>query len=90
MDQVKFVEDSSRPYHFKFCKACLLQILLGPFLSTLTHIFFSVIEQMISEICLKINIYNYRLSEKRFFEVNKKIPDPTSFLLTIDNCLFCG
>ena len=35
--QVKFVEDSlSRPYPFKFFKGCLLQILLGPFLNTLS------------------------------------------------------
>ena len=30
----------SRPYHFKFFKGCLLQILLGPFLNTLSHIVF--------------------------------------------------
>ena len=46
MEQVKFVEDRlqnilsdmvclGRPYHFKFFKGCLPQILLGPFLSTL-------------------------------------------------------
>ena len=29
-----------RPYHFKFFKDCLPQILLGPFLKTLTHIVF--------------------------------------------------
>ena len=28
----------SRPYHFNFFKDCLPQILLGPFLTTLTHI----------------------------------------------------
>ena len=28
----------SRPYHMKFFKGCLPQILLGPFLNTLTHI----------------------------------------------------
>ena len=27
-----------RPYHFKFFKGCLPQILLGPFLNTLTQI----------------------------------------------------
>ena len=27
----------SRPYSFKFFKGCLPQILLGPFLNTLTH-----------------------------------------------------
>ena len=26
-----------RPYHFKFFKGCLSQILLGPFLNTLSH-----------------------------------------------------
>ena len=38
MDQVKFVEDISRPYHFKFFKGCHPQILLRPFLNTLTHV----------------------------------------------------
>ena len=28
----------SRPYHFKFFKGCLPQILLGSFLNTLTHL----------------------------------------------------
>ena len=48
MDQVKFVEDNlykiwsdmiclGRPYHFKFFKGCLPQILLGPFLNTFSH-----------------------------------------------------
>ena len=51
MDQVKYMEDSlwkiwsdmvclSRPYHFKFFKACLLQVLLCPFLSTLTQLIY--------------------------------------------------
>ena len=30
----------NRPYHFKFFKDCLPQILLGPFLNTLFQIFF--------------------------------------------------
>ena len=49
MNQVKFVETafkkfegvwsaSSRPYHFKYFKGGLPQILLGPFLNTLSHI----------------------------------------------------
>ena len=29
----------STPYHFKFFKGCLLQILRGPFLNTLTDIY---------------------------------------------------
>ena len=28
-----------RPHHFKFFKGCHPQILVGPFLNTLTHIF---------------------------------------------------
>ena len=28
-----------RPYHFKFCKGCLPQILYGPFLNNLSHMF---------------------------------------------------
>ena len=35
MNQVKFVADLSRPYHFK---GCLPQISLGPFLNTLSHL----------------------------------------------------
>ena len=27
-----------RPYHFRFFKGCYPQILLGPFLNTLTHL----------------------------------------------------
>ena len=38
MDQVKFVEDSLVEDPFKFFKGCLPQILLGPFLNTLSHI----------------------------------------------------
>ena len=38
MDQVKSVEDSLyRPYHFKFFKGYLPQILFAPFLNTLTQ-----------------------------------------------------
>ena len=50
MDQEKLVEDKwhdlsdmvylSRPYHFKFFKGSLPQILLGPFLNTVSHIGF--------------------------------------------------
>ena len=49
MEQVKVVEDSlykvwsdivclGRSYHFKIFKGSLTQILLGPFLNTLTHL----------------------------------------------------
>ena len=42
MDQVKIVKDSlfalSRPYSLKFFKACLPQILYGPFLNTLCQL----------------------------------------------------
>ena len=49
MDQVKFGKTAlkkfeviwsvlSKPYHFKFFKGSLPQILLGPFLNTLAHI----------------------------------------------------
>ena len=49
MDREKFEEDSllkflsytvclGRPYHFKFFKGCFPEILLGPFLNTLTHL----------------------------------------------------
>ena len=31
--------DSSKSYHFTFFKGCLPQILLGPFLNTLTHLY---------------------------------------------------
>ena len=32
----------SKPYPFKFFKGCLPQILLGPFLNTLSHIFYNI------------------------------------------------
>ena len=31
-----------RPYHFKFFKGCLPQILFDPFLNTLSHITFTI------------------------------------------------
>ena len=37
MDQVKW-----SAYHFKLFKGCLSQILLGPFLNTLTHLFVNI------------------------------------------------
>ena len=37
---IKF-EGVSRPYSFKFFKGCLPQILLGPFLNTLSHLYLS-------------------------------------------------
>ena len=50
MDQVKFVEDSLKKfegvwsaYPFKFFKGCLPQILLGPFLNTLSQIFICIL-----------------------------------------------
>ena len=43
MTQVKFVEWYGLPkhtiYHFEFFKGCLPQILLDPFLNTLTHVY---------------------------------------------------
>ena len=36
----------SRPYHFKSFKGCLPQILLGPFLNTLSH--FSILAEATS------------------------------------------
>ena len=48
IDQVKFVE--GRPYHFK---GCLPQILLGPFLNTLTHLRypFTTFVEFRNEVC---------------------------------------
>ena len=56
VEQVKSVDDSllkirsdvvclSRPYHLKIFKGCLPQILLSPFLNTLTQVFQSFIER---------------------------------------------
>ena len=52
----------SRPYHFYFFKASLPQILLGPFLNTLSHIFLesntrdlSAIGECVMFICEKNN-----------------------------------
>ena len=37
------LKNSSRPYHFKFFKGFLPQILLGPFLNTLAHVKYETI-----------------------------------------------
>ena len=50
----------SRPYHFKFFKGCLPQILLGPFLNTLSHMIGSYHALVITSnifICWFIAIY---------------------------------
>ena len=39
----------SRPYHFKFFKGCLQQILLGPFLNTLSQMIFMISEGHVPE-----------------------------------------
>ena len=47
----------NRPYNFKFLKACLPQILLGPFLNKLTHILSIVISikyRIVTHIVLNI------------------------------------
>ena len=33
------LKNLSRPYHFVFFKACVSQILFGPFLNPLSHLF---------------------------------------------------
>ena len=38
VNQVKFGEDTFKKFEFKFFKSCLPQVLLGPFLNTLTHL----------------------------------------------------
>ena len=61
MDQVKFMEDLGRPYYFKFFKGCLPQILLGPFLNTLTH--------MIYSFSLNMSIFTTGQLSGKFFKV---------------------
>ena len=46
---LKFHKCLSRPYYFKLFKGCLLQILLGPVLSTLPHLCYLVIHDPITE-----------------------------------------
>ena len=49
-----------RPYHFKFFKGCLPQILLGPFLNTLTHTNqFDKFSGSHPEICSIKNLQNF-------------------------------
>ena len=56
MDQVKFVEDSlSRPCPFRFFKGCLPQILLGPFLNTLSHMFLRALNTSLSILFCNLN-----------------------------------
>ena len=55
MEQLKFVEDwLSRPYHFKFFKGCLPQILLGPFLNSWTHLIVSTMIAHCQIECLRL------------------------------------
>ena len=42
-----------RPYHFKFFKGCLPQILLGPFLNTLTQMIFKM-----GFTCMRIQVFS--------------------------------
>ena len=39
-----------RPYHFKFFKSCLTQILLGPFLNTLSQLRLVLISELTDDI----------------------------------------
>ena len=63
---VKLMEDSlkkiwsdfvclGRPYHFKFYKGCILLILLGPFVNTLTHLIYQSALPLILLISHSIN-----------------------------------
>ena len=51
---------TSKPYHFRFFKGCLLQILLGPFLNTLTHIVLSLRRFAARLIWIKNLLINWR------------------------------
>ena len=61
MGKVTFVEISLliTPYRFKFFKDCLPQILLGPFLNTLPHMFFevSISQCLLNRLLLNINVF---------------------------------
>ena len=92
MDQVKFVEDSlkkiwsdfvclGRPYHFKFYKGCILLILLGPFVNTLTHLIYQSALPLILLISRSINkkittsnikrLYYKRCAHRHFFSARR-------------------
>ena len=43
--KIDFKKPYHRPYHFKFFKGCLPQVLLGPFLKSLTHLSWKTIFQ---------------------------------------------
>ena len=67
----------SRPYSFKFFKGCLPQILLGPFLNTLTHV-----SRLRCDIlnCFEVNIEENRMvtftrckkKKKKLFTANNR------------------
>ena len=63
----------SRPYHFKFFKGCLPQILFGLFLNTLTHfrnwfiLYFSIVSLQ------KQRINPFRPSVAFLIEISHKI-----------------
>ena len=51
----------SRPYRFKIFKRCLPQILLGPFLNTLTHLLLEIQNAMVGY-AIPILEYNIEIS----------------------------
>ena len=63
-----------RPYHFNFFKGCLSQILLRPFLNTLTHISvvvnFAIVEEFFSTMPVSSDKAKTKYLKKYMFKVN--------------------
>ena len=57
----------SRPYHFKFFKGCLPQVVLGPFLNTLPHITETLVRKKVKKPQVLFNLYLFVLMKKLTF-----------------------
>ena len=73
----------SRSYHFKFFKCCLPQILFGPFLNTLTYIFFDAVFY-----CSKSPLVHAPSMVLRLFCLYERVPEYSSILLNV--CYVCN
>ena len=62
-----------RPYHFKFFNGCLPQNLIGPFVSSLTHILLLIYTAGFSDINILLLIYTAGFSDIKSEEICENI-----------------
>ena len=69
-----------RPYPFKFFKGCLPQILLGPFLNTLSHL---LLQKQPQEVFCKIGVLkNSSVSQSLFLKVQSYKSCNNKYMIT--------